>query len=293
MESRPTPVFILVALVIVAALGAGAIVAQLELEKDMEAPELVEKPDLPDWANTPLPDFSQFGAGSERKEAFFGFLFPRIALANLEILRQRRGVKALQQEDTLSEEQEQWLEGLADRLRIDRDDSDFFDRLLKRLDIIPPSLMMAQAANESSWGTSRFATRGNNLFGQWCFSKGCGIVPGQRSEGMNHEVARYKHPYASIRSYMTNLNRHNAYSRLRTIRRQQRQRDQFPTGISLAGGLELYSERGSEYVREIRSMIRFNNLDDYDARLRAMVDADSPRETLRQEIADYRQRQGD
>lgn len=292
MESRPTPVFALVAAVIIVALVAGAMVAQLELERDVDVPELVEKPDLPAWRLAPLPDFNQYSAGAERKEAFFGFLFPRIVLANLEILRKREGVRALKREDKLSDAQEQWLERHAERLRVDRDDEAFFEKLLKRLDIIPPSLMMAQAANESAWGTSRFATRGNNLFGQWCFSKGCGIVPGQRTEGMSHEVAAFEHPYASIRSYMTNLNRHNAYSPLRAIRTQQRNRGEFPDGKRLAGGLELYSERGSEYVHEIRAMISYNNLEDYDARLKTIISTNAPLEELQQDISDYQQKFG-
>ena len=289
MESRPTAAFILTAAIIIAALAAGAFVASLGLEKAPEVPELVETPELPGWRLAPLPDFSRYSAGTERKEAFFGFLFPRIALANLEVLRQRKGVKALRNVETLSEPQKQWLQGHAERLRVDMDSNAPFEQLLKRLDIIPPSLVMAQAANESAWGTSRFARRGNNLFGQWCFTRGCGIVPGERSEGMSHEVAAFKHPYASINAYLTNLNRHNAYSELRALRNGKRQQGKFPDGRHLAGGLERYSERGKGYVREIRAMINFNELGAYDDRLQALIDADSPMEKLEKAVADYQQ----
>jgi Bax protein len=290
MESRTTAVFALIAAIIVAALAAGALVANLDLEKAADVPELVEKPELPEWRLAPLPDFTQYSAGTERKEAFFGFLFPRIALANLEILRQREGVKALQRLESLSDEQRQWLEEHGNRLRVNIDSDQFFEKLLRRLDIVPPSLVIAQAANESAWGTSRFATRGNNLFGQWCFTPGCGIVPGQRTDGRSHEVAAYKHPYASIRSYLTNLNRHNAYKPLRALRTQKRERNEFPDGIHLAGGLERYSERGNEYVLEIRAMINFNELDAYDNRLRSLVQAESPLAELNSTVNDYRQR---
>lgn len=290
MESRPNAVFALTAAIIVAALAAGALVASLDLEKAADVPELVEKPEMPGWRVAPLPDFTQYPAGTERKEAFFGFLFPRIALANLEILRQREGVRALQHQETLSEEQKQWLKGHALRLRVPMDDDAFFEKLLSRLDIIPPSLVMAQAANESAWGTSRFATLGNNLFGQWCFTPGCGIVPGQRTEGRSHEVAAFKHPYASIRSYLTNLNRHSAYKPLRDLRARKRQRNEFADGNYLAAGLERYSERGNEYVREIRSMIDFNELDAYDARLRQLIDAEAPIAELTQTVRDYQKR---
>ncbi|TDT43223.1 Bax protein [Halospina denitrificans] len=290
MESRTTAVFALIAAILIAALAAGALVASLDLEKTVDVPKMVEKPELPGWRSAPLPDFTRYSAGTERKEAFFGFLFPRIALANLEILRQREGVKALRRMDALSEKQKEWLKSHALRLRVRMDDDAFFEKLLNRLDIVPPSLVMAQAANESAWGTSRFATRGNNLFGQWCFTPGCGIVPGQRTQGRSHEVAAYKHPYASIRSYLTNLNRHNAYTPLRELRARKRQRNEFTDGTYLAGGLERYSERGNEYVREIRAMISFNELEAYDARLKQLMDADAPLAELEKTVSDYRQR---
>ena len=289
MESRPTVVFTLIAAIIIASLAAGAFVASLGLEKAPDVPELVEKPQLPGWRLASLPDFSQYSAGPERKQAFFGFLFPRIALANLEILRQRAGVRALQRIDTLSEGQKQWLKGHAERLRVDMQSDAFFEQLLERLDIIPPSLVMAQAANESAWGTSRFARRGNNLFGQWCFTRGCGIVPGQRPEGRTYEVEAFKHPYASIEAYLTNLNRHNAYSALRALRQGARQRGEFPAGKHLAGGLERYSERGKRYVREIRSMIEFNELGAYDSRLQQVIDSEFPIAALGKAVDDYRQ----
>ena len=291
MESRPTAVLALVSAIILVALAAGALVANLDLEKAADVPELVEKPDAPEWRLAPLPDFTRYSAGTERKEAFFGFLFPRIALANLEILRQREGVRALQRVETLSDEQRQWLEKHGNRLRVNIDSDQFFEKLLRRLDIVPPSLVMAQAANESAWGTSRFATRGNNLFGQWCFTRGCGIVPGKRTQGMSHEVAAFSHPYESVRSYLTNLNRHNAYEPLRALRRQKRERNEFPDGIHLAGGLERYSERGNEYVREIRAMINFNELNTYDKRLRSLIQAESPLAELYSTVNEYRQRQ--
>ena len=289
MESRPNAVFALIAAIIVAALTAGALVASLDLEHAADVPELVEKPELPGWRLAPLPDFTQYSAGTERKEAFFGFIFPRIALANLEILRQREGVRALQHRETLSEKQKQWLKSHAIRLRVRMDDDAFFEKLLKRLDIIPPSLVMAQAANESAWGTSRFATLGNNLFGQWCFTPGCGIVPGQRTEGRSHEVAAFKHPYASIQSYLTNLNRHSAYKPLRELRARKRQRNEFADGNYLAAGLERYSERGNEYIRELRAMINFNELQAYDTRLQQLINAETPLAELEQTVSDYQQ----
>jgi len=137
-------------------------------------------------------------------------------------------------------------------------------RLLQRVDVIPPSLALSQAANESAWGTSRFARSGHNYFGQWCFTTGCGVVPRHRTAGKQHEVAVFASPAAAVASYLHNLNSHPAYQRLREIRLQQRQQHQVVSGLALAAGLEKYSERGEDYIRELRAMIRHNRLSQYD-----------------------------
>jgi Bax protein len=155
--------------------------------------------------------------------------------------------------------------------------------------VIPPSLVLAQAANESAWGTSRFARRGNNLFGQWCFSQGCGLVPRGRVEGASHEVASFSSPYRSVRSYIQNLNRHPTYQLLRDIRLKARNRDDIASGPSLAAGLLGYSERGEDYVEEIRNMIRHNNLDYYDDDFQAIVQGANSQELL--ELAAAKQEQ--
>ncbi|TGN39987.1 glucosaminidase domain-containing protein [Marinobacter confluentis] len=223
-------------------------------------------PSLPRWAEAGLPDFSRFQDVSEKKNAFFSYLYPRIVLANSRILIERQYLETLSRKETLSKSETSWLERQAERLRVDEDpgSDEMFRRLRARLDVIPPSLIMAQAANESAWGTSRFALKGNNLFGQWCFSKGCGVVPQGREEGKNHEVAAFSSPYRSITSYIQNLNRHPAYQEVRDLRRAAREKGQFSSGTALAAGLSSYSERGEEYISEIRSMITFNKLLEYD-----------------------------
>ena len=147
------------------------------------------------------------------------------------------------------------------------DDDASWARLLRRADVIPVSLVLAQAANESGWGTSRFARQGNNFFGQWCFEPGCGLVPRDRGAGKKHEVAVFESPRASVEAYIRNLNSHPAYRGLRGIRQQLRSNDQPVTGIALAAGLEKYSERGAEYIEELRAMIRYNDLSKYDKRV--------------------------
>ncbi|MDL0432027.1 glucosaminidase domain-containing protein [Marinobacter sp. TBZ242] len=233
---------------------------------------LSELPPLPRWAREDLPDFSAYSDTTEKKAAFFSFLYPRIVLANSRILIEREYLQSLSDKDELTRSELTWLEKQAERLRVDEEPGspDMFRRLENRLDVIPPSLVMAQAANESAWGTSRFARRGNNLFGQWCFSKGCGIVPQSRIEGASHEVADFESPFQSVRSYIQNLNRHSTYQPLRDIRLKARNNGELASGTSLAAGLLGYSERGEDYVEEIRSMIRYNNLNYYDDKFRSV-----------------------
>ncbi|WP_150909768.1 glucosaminidase domain-containing protein [Marinobacter halotolerans] len=239
-------------------------------------------PSMPRWAGADLPDFASYEDVNQKKDAFFSFLYPRIVLANSRILIERQYLETLSRKETLSNSETDWLAQQAERLRVDEEpgSDEMFRRLSSRLDIIPPSLIMAQAANESAWGTSRFALQGNNLFGQWCFSKGCGIVPKGREEGKSHEVADFASPYRSIRSYIQNLNRHPSYQLVRDLRKKARENGRLPSGSTLAAGLISYSERGEEYIEEIRDMISFNDLASYDQDFSRMV-----RETDTTELA--------
>jgi len=130
--------------------------------------------------------------------------------------------------------------------------------LLARVDVIPPKLALIQAAKESGWGTSRFARSANNLFGEWCFSEGCGVVPASRSEGRRHEVESFDSVQDAIASYVRNLNSHPSYAPLRERRAALRAAGEAPTALALADGLGRYSERGEAYVQEVKSMIRHN-----------------------------------
>lgn len=241
-------------------------------DRDMDDIALAQLPPLPRWSRANLPDFSNYRDTTEKKAAFFTFLYPRIVLANSRILIEREYLQSLSGKENLTKTELTWLKNQAERLRVDEEPGspDMFRRLGSRLDIIPPSLILAQAANESAWGTSRFARKGNNLFGQWCFSKGCGIVPQGRVEGASHEVADFDSPYLSVRSYIQNLNRHPSYQTLRDIRLKARNNGDYASGSSLAAGLLGYSERGEDYVNEIRNMIRHNNLTYYDDKFRSV-----------------------
>ncbi|MCH8498121.1 MAG: glucosaminidase domain-containing protein [Marinobacter sp.] len=256
--------------------------APLDVETDEEV-TLDALPPLPAWARVELPDFTAYQDTNERKQAFYDFLYPRIVLANTRVLMLREHLLTLEERSgELTASDHAWLARQADRLRVAAEpgSQEMFDMLRRRLDMIPPSLVIAQAANESAWGTSRFATQGNNLFGQWCFVAGCGLVPQSRVAGASHEVARFDSPYLSVNAYITNLNRHLTYRALRNTREQARQNGGFPDGIAMAQGLIGYSERGTEYVQEIRSMIRFNNLMLFDAHFQSLLAEASPADLI-------------
>jgi len=259
------------------AIGGGLYVPSERYNTGSE-PALSSLPPLPAWAREGLPDFSGYRDTTEKKVAFFSFLYPRIVLANSRILIERDYLDSLTTKDTLSKQEHTWLTAQSKRLRVEGEPGspEQFAVLRKRLDVIPPSLILAQAANESAWGTSRFALRGNNLFGQWCFSKGCGLVPLSRVEGASHEVAAFSSPYHSVRAYIQNLNRHASYQGLRDTRLDDREAGDPLSGLALARGLISYSERGEEYVNDIRSMIRYNNLEFYDTEFRRILSDLSP-----------------
>jgi len=138
------------------------------------------------------------------------------------------------------------------------------EALLQRVDILPPSLVLAQAAEESGWATSRFTLEGNAFFGQWDFS-GKGMTPKQqRTELGNYGIARFDSPLESVQAYTLNLNTHKAYMKLRNLRETLRTNNQAITGLELAGTLDKYSERGQAYIDGLRQMIRYNKLEQVD-----------------------------
>jgi Bax protein len=202
-----------------------------------------------------------------KKHTFFMGLLPMVLLANKEIFQDRETLLEIleryEHEHILKNHDRARIRELTDRYNLRGDplrDHRVRSRLLKRVDVIPPSLVLAQAANESAWGTSRFAREGNNLFGQWTFKPGTGIVPEDRPPGATYEVRKFTTLYDSVRSYMNNLNTHGAYLELREIRSTLRRKGSSLTGIALAKGLRHYSIREQEYIDEIDEMIRQNRL---------------------------------
>ena len=216
--------------------------------------------------SSPLPDFSSFKNVKEKKEQFFQFMLPKIKLANTKIRAERERLQNIldrNKSDPISNDADKtFLATLKSKYRVSEklDPSDALNALFSKIDEVPASLVLAQSANESGWGTSRFAIEARNMFGIWCFREGCGIKPLQRAEGKKYEVAKYNSIQESVEAYMLNINSHRAYRELRRIRSKTRADNGDPSGMALAEGLETYSARGEEYVKEIKQLIRVNKL---------------------------------
>lgn len=218
-------------------------------------------PDRP--GNEDLPDFDHENI-DERKQAFFDYLRPIVRYQNERIAEEREWLLAATESGSPNWFERRRLRDLAEEYRIDMEAvglDETIELLRRRVDTVPESLVLIQAAKESGWGRSRFAREGNALFGQRCYEKGCGIVPGARSGKWSFEVQSFETARDSVESYIRNLNTHERYIGMRRARQQIRQRGDDPSGVELAGHLDDYSERGPEYVAEIQSMIRQNDLE--------------------------------
>ncbi len=204
----------------------------------------------------------------ERKRLFIKTLLPLVLAVNEKILADRLRLQSLENRypslEAMPAQDRGWVRAMAARYNVDTGKPGVLRRLLQRVDIIPPSLAIAQAAEESGWGTSRFAIGGNALFGQRTWSRGAGLVPGERENGARFEVKAFARLIHAVEGYMLNLNRHAAYGRLRAIRAAMRARGETIDGLSLIAGLDRYSERGSGYQKNLRAIIRANRLRQFD-----------------------------
>jgi len=203
-----------------------------------------------------LPTMDSVGT---RKETFVKMLLPLILAENERILDDRNQLvrmrTILDAGRSLSRVDTVWLAAIADRydLEFDADEvEDLLDELLLRVDVIPPSLAIGQAALETGWGTSA-AARGQAMFGQMVFG-----------DGDRAEVRRFERLAHAVEAYALNLNTHNAYRKFREQRAGARSRDEVPSGYALAAALARYSERKMDYVRDVRGIIKANKLQPLD-----------------------------
>ena len=223
----------------------------------------------PEFSGTP--DFVNIEDRKERKRVFINYINSKANPILHRIRKERTVLISLylrhRSGEVLSDSEQQWVLRLAKLRKVNSFDSDTdieWDKLLIRTDTIPLSLLLAQAALESSWGTSRFAKQGNNYFGIWCFTPGCGIVPKKRTDGDSHEVEAYTDIDSAIEKYIHILNTGTAFEELRSLRYEQREKLLTPSGTFMLNGLKRYAENGGEYMRTLETLIRQNSLGEYD-----------------------------
>lgn len=215
----------------------------------------------------PAANFSSISLSDDRKQTFIAWLLPLIAQENARVLELRREavrLYGLSQQNRLSLKQKEWLVSLATDYEVDLGakgfDLPFWQNLLHRVDAIPPSLVLAQAAVESGWGTSRLAKDAHNFFGIMCFKPGCGVP----FDGGPGEFRRFVGVNDSIAFYMRLINTKGAYRAARAERMRHRLIGDVPSGLALAKTLLSYSELGSRYIDFLLKIMRENKLDEYD-----------------------------
>lgn len=197
----------------------------------------------------------------QRKTIFISSVLPHILRANQELIERRRRIEidyANGSEDRIRKWAELYAVAGVNDLHIDQ----LYDELMLRVDAIPVSLALAQAIIESGWGTSRFARQGNALYGEWAWSESKGIKPLSPSDD-RAVVRSFASIFDSVRSYMHNLNTHDAYQNLRQKRRQYRDDVQHILTQQLIPTLDKYAEDGDLYIRKLRNIVQTNNLNLY------------------------------
>ena len=210
-------------------------------------------------------DFMEIQPVNKRKNLFINTLLPIAFIENLKILDDRKKVLDWWNQSNGETYQREfwpnWLFDLSDKYNYDGSN---VGELLMRIDIVPLSLTLAQAAIESGWGTSRYLREGNALYGQYTFDKNSGIEPKNRDKEKNFFVKKFLNLSDSTQSYLKNINTHNAYRKLRQERGRLRMNGESLTGLSLANFLQNYSERKGEYVQDLIKIIQSNNFMKFD-----------------------------
>ena len=226
---------------------------------------------VPRLSVTALPrDLAAIGDIEARKALFVKTLLPLVLQVNAELRQARAQVVAAldaRAAGRLGATDALWLESVADWYGAEPGDA---ADLLSRIDVVPPSLALAQAAQESGWGTSRFARNANALYGQRSWGSDADGLKPAKAKRQDFRVRAFPDLLSAVRSYMHNLNSHRAYAELRQRRAQARALGAPLNALDLVGGLKSYSEEGKAYVRALSALIEGNELQSLDgARLRS------------------------
>ena len=205
-------------------------------------------------------DLKTLGDTRKKRELFIKIVLPLILDENERITEDRKKLFKILGKNFNTVGERVWLKRRFKEYKIeDRD----LSKLKMRMDVIPVSIALAQAANESGWGTSRFALEGNALFGQWTWSDK-GISPKNQDPDESHKILQFQILKASVRAYKNNLNTHNAYREFREVRAQLRQENKQIVGLDLTQYLTSYASIGVKYVEILEDIIKLNSLTDFD-----------------------------
>ena len=205
-------------------------------------------------------EIKQIENSKKRKSLFIKIILPLILEENNRILLDRKRLFSILNKNKNSKKEINWLNIKFKQYGVLNKD---IPTLKVRMDIVPVSLALAQAAKETGWGTSRFALEGNALFGQWTWS-GKGIKPAGAEDNTKHKVMKFKVLKASVRAYQRNLNTHLSYKSFRQLRAQLRDDNKQLDSLILADQLNNYAETGKEYTKILKQIIQQNSLKDFD-----------------------------
>ena len=205
-------------------------------------------------------DLDELQSTKLKKETFIKIVLPLIVAENERILADRKKLMIVSEKKFTTDLEKQWLRQKFLEYKVKKGD---LKELTIRMDIIPTSIALAQAAKESGWGTSRFALEGNAIFGQWTWS-GQGIAPLDRESNKNHKILKFPILRASVKAYQNNLNTHKSYQKFRQKRSNLRGKNKKIAGLELTDTLNNYAQTGSEYTKILNQIIRQNRLTDFE-----------------------------
>jgi Bax protein len=205
-------------------------------------------------------EIKSIGNTKKRKDMFIKIVLPLIVKENNKIRVDRKRLFTILNKNSNTDIEKKWLEKKYKQYGVRKND---LSTLKIRMDEIPVSLAIAQAAKETGWGTSRFALKGNALFGQWTWS-GDGLKPKNADEGKDHKVMKFHSLRLSVRAYLRNLNTHSTYKNLRKVRTELRNQNRSLDSLILSKYLDKYAETGSQYIEVLQKIIKQNNLKDFD-----------------------------
>ncbi len=236
-------------------------IKQLFEDTDYKLEDVRENKLVKPVALTLLPnEIKMIESTKKRKEFFIQIILPLILKENNNIKIDRKRLFNIINKSKNTKLEKKWLNKKYKQYGIPNKD---LSVLKIRMDEVPVSLAIAQAAKETGWGTSRFALEGNALFGQWTWS-GEGLKPKDSEKNEGHKVMKFNVLQASVRAYQRNLNTHSSYSDFRNIRAKLRDMDRPLDSLILAEGLNKYAETGEQYIDVLRKIIKQNNLKDFD-----------------------------